>query len=197
MGPLVRCFIGIRIPHTLWPKIQETQVQIRKKAATDVCRWSGQNDILLTLCALGEQPWDMVQRAVGAIRPVCDRYAPLNLNLEGLQGIPNNNQPRYVAVQAGGDLDALKRLREEIARAIGPLLPASEKEFVPNVVLGRLKAESEQGRTALGRAVRMTPPENLGTWTANEVQLLRTDATSTGVQYQVIEKFGLAAIAAI
>src|SRR5438270_7062226 len=106
MGPLVRCFVAIRIPDSFWPKIQETQVQIRRKAANDVCRWSTQNDILLTLCALGEQQWETVKRASGVIGPVCAKYPALNLGLEGLQGLPNNNQPRYVAVSVVGDIDA-------------------------------------------------------------------------------------------
>src|SRR3954466_8428126 len=98
MGPLVRCFIGIRIPDSFWPKVQETQMQIRRKAANDVCRWNGQNEMLLNLCALGEQQWEMVKRGSGAIGPICAKYPALNLRLEGLIGIPNNNQPRFVAV---------------------------------------------------------------------------------------------------
>jgi 2'-5' RNA ligase len=197
MGPLVRCFVAIRIPDPFWAKVQETQVAIRRKAANDVCRWNSQNDIMLTLCALGEQQWESVKRASGAIGPVCAKYPALNLGLEGLIGIPNANQPRYVAVGVVGDVDPLRRLREEIARAVGPMLPPSEKEFVPQVILGRLKTESEQARTALGRAVRMTPPESLGTWQVGEVQILRSDATSAGVAYQVVEKFPLGAPAAV
>lgn len=197
MGPLVRCFIGIRIPESFWPKLQETQMQIRRKAATDVCRWNGQNELLLTLCALGEQQWEMVKRASGVLGPICAKYPPINLKLEGLHGLPNNNQPRHVGLNVTGDLDSLRKLREELARAVGPMLPPTEKEFVPLVMLGRLKIESEQARTALGRAVRMTPAEVVGEWTATEIQLLRTDATTAGVQYQVIEKFGLSSAAPV
>ena len=193
MGPLVRCFIGIRIPDSFWPKLQETQMQIRRKAANDVCRWNGQAEMLLTLCALGEQQWQTVQRASGAVGPICAKYAALTLRLEGLQGLPNNNQPRFVYVGVAGDTDALRRLREEIARALGPLLPPTEKEFEPRIMLGRLKVESEQARTALGRALRMSPAESVGEWKAGDVQLLRTDATTAGVTYQTIEKFTLSA----
>jgi 2'-5' RNA ligase len=197
MGPLVRCFIGIRIPDSFWPKLQETQMQIRRKAATDVCRWNNQNELLLTLCAIGEQQWGMVQRAVTVLAPVCARHSILNLRLEGLMGMPNNNQPRFVAVGVAGDVDPLRRLREDLARSVGPMLPPTEKEFVPHVLLGRLKVESEQARTALGRAVRMSPVESLGEWQVSEIQLLRTDATTAGVQYQPIEKFALSAAAPV
>ncbi|MEA2551885.1 MAG: 2,3-cyclic 3-phosphodiesterase [Fimbriimonadaceae bacterium] len=197
MGPLVRCFVGIRIPHSFWPKLQETQMQIRRKTVQDVCRWHSQPELLLTLCALGEQQWDMVKRATTVLGPVCAKYPSLNLQLEGLQGLPNNNQPRFVAVGVTGDVDALKRLREEIARAVGPMLPPTEKEFAPQVMLGRLKVESEQARTALGRSVRMSPPEVLGTWQAGSVEALRTEATSTGVMYHTIESFPLAAPATV
>ena len=170
---------------------------IKRKAATDVCRWNSPNEMLLTLCALGEQQWETVKRAVGAVGPICAKYPPLNLKLEGLMGLPNNNQPRFAAVGVAGDLEALKKLREEIARSVGSMKAATEKEFSPMVVLGRLKVESEQARTALGRAIRMSPAEVIAEWQAGEVQFLRTDATSGGIQYQTIEKFGLTAPAPV
>lgn len=191
MGPLVRCYVGIRIPDTFWPKIQEVQMMIRRKSATDVTRWAGQNEMQLMLCGLGEQPWDMVKRATSVLGAICAKYPPLNLRLEGLAGIPNNNQPRYVAVNAGGDIEKLCYLREEIARALAPMLPPNEKTFTPQVTLGRLKMESEQARSGLGRAVRMTPPEVLGEWTADAIEILRADANSAGVQYQSVERFPL------
>src|SRR5690349_15595235 len=113
MGPLVRCFIAIRLPESAPTKLQEAQMTIKRKAATDVCRWNSPNEMLLTLCGLGEQQWETVKRAVGAVGPVCAKYPPLNLRLEGLLGLPNNNQPRFAAVGVTGDLDTLKRLREE------------------------------------------------------------------------------------
>lgn len=197
MGPLVRSYVGIRIPDGAWPKLQETQMVLKRKSASDVCRWSSQADMMLPLCAIGDQPWERVKWAAAQVAPVCAKYPPLNLKLEGLQGIPNLNQPRYVAIGITGDLDTLKRLREEIARAIGPLLAPSEREFAPQLVIGRLKAESEQGRTALGRAVRMTASEILFAWQVPAIELLRADASTTGVQYQSIEKFNLAAPAAV
>lgn len=193
MGPLVRCYVGIRIPPTFWPKIQETQLNVKRKTVMDVSRWIGQNEILLSLCNLGEQQWDMVKRATSVLGPICAKAAPLNLRLEGLQGLPNNNQPRYVAANVQGDVQRLRILREEIARALAPMLPATEREFVPNVVLGRLKMESEQARTALGRAVRMIPAEVIGSWTADSVEVLRTDTAAMGVIYQTIERFPLSA----
>lgn len=197
MGPLVRSYIAIRIPESIWPKIQETQNLIRRKSASDACRWSGQNETILILCALGEQQWEMVKRASTVLGPICAKYPPLNLNLEGIQGIPNNNQPRYATLNVTGDLDNLKRLREEIARAVAPLLAPTEKEFSPHIVLGRLKMESEPARTGLGRAIRMIPSEVIATWQAPIIELVRTEATSNGVQYLTVEQFGLTAAAPV
>jgi 2'-5' RNA ligase len=168
-------------------------MQIRRKSASDASRWNGQGDMMINLCTFGDQPWEMVKRATGVIGPICAKYAPLNLKLEGVVGLPSQNQPRIAALAVGGDVDGLKRLREEVARALAMLVPASEKEFQPLVILGRLKMESEQARTALGRAVRMTPAEVVCEWSVPEIQLLRSDVSPNGVQYQKLEGFPLSA----
>ena len=148
---------------------------------------------MLPLATLGEQPWESVKRATTALRPICLARPPLKLRLEGLAGLPNNNQPRYVVVNVGGDDEALRALQADIARAVAPLLSPSEKVFAPQVTLGRLKVESEQHRTALGRAVRMTASEVLGEWTASSVELLRSEADQSGVHLAAVENFPLGA----
>ena len=193
MGPLVRCFVGFRIPQEFWPKIAETQMTIRKKSMSDAARWNSASELMLPLATLGEQPWEMVKRATSVLRPLCLSKAPLQLKLEGVVGLPNNTQPRWVAIKVAGDEAGLRQLQAEIAKALGPLLTPSEKGFEPQVPLGRLKIESEQVRTAFGRAVRMTQAEVLGEWTASAVELLRSEADQNGVHLAAVESFPLGA----
>lgn len=193
MGPLVRCHVAIRLPQSIFPKIQETQMNIRRKSSTDVSRWNSPDEMVLTLCALGEQGWDRVKQSVALIGPICARYPAMHLKLEGVMGLPNNNQPRFVAAGVAGDTERLLLFREELARALAPLIPPSEKAYVPHVLLGRLRVESEQARTALGRAVRMMSAESFGEWVADSVELIRADAGASGIQYVTVERFSFAA----
>lgn len=190
---LVRCYVGFRLPAELGPKLAETQMTIRKKAMSDAMRWNGPGELVFNLCALGEQPWEMVQRATSVLGPICEKYAAPRLVLESLAGIPNATQPRYVNINIGGDTEIVTALQAELAKSLFMLMTANEKGFVPQVTLGRLKIESEQARTMLGRALRLIPSEALGEWRPTAVEVMRTVADSTGVHYETVQKFQLAA----
>jgi 2'-5' RNA ligase len=67
------------------------------------------------------------------------------------------------------------------------------RPFQPNLVMGRIKTESEQMRVALGRALKMPDAEPFGTWDVNQIDLLISHSSTAGIGYKVIESFRLMA----
>jgi 2'-5' RNA ligase len=64
-----------------------------------------------------------------------------------------------------------------------PLLPNYQaKGFQGHVDLGRIKIESEQNRTALGRAIKMSPTGCIWRQQVTQFELFRSTTTSMGPQ---------------
>jgi 2'-5' RNA ligase len=187
MTPLVRAIVAIKIPLEFGLRIQEIQMNIRRKAMSDQVRWNQMAEIMLPILAMGEQPPERVIQATTVIGPICRRYQPFRIRLEGLIGLPNNTQPRYVGFNVTGDVEQLCLMREEIARACAPIVPLTEKQYHPHVDLGRLKLESEQARSGLGRAVKLLQSESVGEWTATTLEILRAGSGTMGVSYDTVQ----------
>jgi 2'-5' RNA ligase len=188
---LVRSYVGIIIPGAIWPKLNEAQMNVRKKSMSGDIKWDAQNETFLTLCTLSEQPMEMLQRANSLLPQVVARHPGMDLKLEGLVGIPNQTQPRHIYVNVTGETEALCDLQADLARTLAPMMTPTEKAFQPLIHLGRLKVESEQARTALGRGVRMVPNEVYGEFRASVVDLLISQAGPSGVALSGIGRYRL------
>ena len=121
----------------------------------------------------------------------CRATAPIELQLEGLVGLPNQVQPRYACLGLGGDVDRFEKLHLNIVDALSRVIGLPEGTlYHPLVMLGRLRQEAEQTRVALGRGMRVMAPPHLGSFTLDAVHLLRATAAE-GVSSVVEQAYPL------
>ena len=190
MDILTRAFLALRVPIDLHPAVANAQLELRRRAGAEYARWTSATDWNLILCALGEVSPPQLAAAAEAARAVAARHAPLGLVLEGIGGSPNATQPRFAWVGIGGAVDALNLLHADLEAELAPLaLPRESRPLQAHVPLGRLKVESEQGRSALGRAVRMASVDTIGAWSAGALELLKTEIGPTGPMYATLQTF--------
>lgn len=185
-----RIFVGVKLPPSLTASLTEIQTTLRRKVIADL-RWNDPNQFVLNMVPIGEIHSDKVP----ALAPLLDvgarGFGSMNLCLEGLFGLPNNVQPRYVCLNLTGDLERLRMLQASLQRHFAQVTgPVEGRGFEPHIVLGRLKKESEPERVALGRGLRLMQSVTAGSFTLNEVQLLRAVAAD-GVSYEVVRSFPL------
>ena len=183
MEELNRTFIGIRLSPEIQAKLGEVQQALRHKAGSDVARWNQPNMIQLTIMPLGELligTFDQVRRSLPGITA---QARPFELTVEGVGGSPSNLQPRFIWIGMGGESQNLILLHNSLETVLRPMLRDYQpRPFVPHIDLGRIKIESEQNRTALGRAIRMTPVGCVATLQVSQIELFRSTATSMGPQ---------------
>jgi 2'-5' RNA ligase len=173
--------------------IERTVLQIKRKPGIIDIRWSNPSEYVINLVPLGEvspSTLSVVGPAVGRTLANCNQF---ELELTKLSGTPNMIQPRFAVLQLGGE-GAIKL--SQIAAALDlvtkPLIPARDgKAFLPNIVLGRLKTESEQMRVALGRALKFPEHPPFGIWQVHQLELLISVGTSVGTDYKAVETFKL------
>jgi 2'-5' RNA ligase len=192
MDTLNRCFIGIRLTPDIQQKLVEVAGVIRHRAGSDLVRWTPQSELQMVVMALGELSIPTVEMVKQTIRPIFTQHPSMALTLEGLGGSPSSMQPRYVWCGVTGDVQQLITLHNALEAKLLPILREYEaKPFVPNLGLGRLKQESEQNRTQLGRAIRMSQVGCVGELMVNQVELLRSAVTASGPSLLPIESFPL------
>ena len=192
MDALNRTFIGIRLPHTLLPKIGEIQQVIRYRAGADVVRWIPNPELQILVMPLGELTLPTLQQIQQIIGPIIASCPPLTLNLEGLIGTPSNLQPRFIGAGITGDVAPLIAVQKQLEARLIPLLRDYQaKPFQPHVDLGRIKIESEQNRTALGRAIKMAQLGNVATFDVPAIELLRNVTSVAGPSLDLVKSYAL------
>lgn len=144
-------------------------------------RWIPPNELQLTIMALGELTAATLQQIQGLAGQIVPAYPRMTLCIEGLGGTPNNIQPRFLWCGVTGGIDALSRLQQALEGRFAPLLRDYQvKPFQPHLDLGRIRIESEQNRTALGRAIKMAQVGVVGDVPVNAIELLRSETTNLG-----------------
>lgn len=192
MDILNRCALAIRLPAEIQQTLGEAQIQIRRRAGGDLVRWTPVTELVLTIVSLGELGPGQIVQVDQTVRPMIAQCPCLDLNLSGLGGSPTNLQPRYVWIGVGGQVETLTKLHNWLEPALTPILPDHEaREYQATVPLGRLKQESEQNRSALGRALRVAGVDQIGSFRATEVEMIRYAATGAGVTLLTVNSYPL------
>lgn len=192
MDVVNRTFIGISVPPQIAENIQREALLLKRKPGADQVRWSGQGEYLIQLGSLGELGLATLSKLKEVLPPIVARFPRTRLQVQGFGGHPNLLQPRFVHAEVVGDVALLDQLSQALDQAISPYVPAREvRGFRPQINVGRLKAESEQLRVALGRALKHAQPADMGVIPVDAVDLLISQASPAGIGYAVIERMPL------
>jgi len=192
MDVLNRAYIGVRLSPSLQQQLVQVQTSLRHRAGSDAVRWIPPAEMLLTIMTLGELSVASLQNIARQLPPILANYATMELCVEGLVGQPNNLQPRFVSCGLTGDVEQLTRMHNELEMRLKPFLQSYEsKPFQPLISLGRIKMESEQSRTDLGRAIKMAHLGQVAPLSVSTVELLRIASTGAGPTFMPIESYQL------
>jgi 2'-5' RNA ligase len=188
-----RIFIGFKLPSAVTTSVSDIQMTLKRKVIADL-RWTDPSELVLNLFPLGEQLLDRAAMIPGLVQPALAPFQPMDLCLEGLSGLPNAVQPRYVCLNLTGDTTQLMAMQAAIAKALGPLTgPQEGRGFQPYVVLGRLRKEGEPERVALGRGMRVVREAKAGNFRLDHVSLMRMSG-GDGVSCTTVHQMQLAGI---
>jgi len=193
MHDLQRCFVAIPLASSVAEPIVCLQQELKRRGDANSVKWVDRSALHLTLVFLGELPPQAVASLRQQLAPIAGTLDCFDIKLEGLIGFPNSVQPRVVGIAADGG-ETLRSLHAQIEQvALSAGCSADQKGFVPHVTLGRLRAETEQARTTLGRGLRHTPIPAWPLWQVETFELLRSVIGPIGPEYSCIERYSLSA----
>lgn len=186
MDALNRCVVGFLLPPSLHPVVTGLQNEVKRRGADATFRGTPLPELAVAVCTPGEVNPATLHRIIAAVKQVAASTSPFSVRIGGLAGEPNANQPRSAVVTLAGDEGRLEELGKKILSA-ATILADHENGYKGRVEIGRLKQLTEQGRTNLGRAIRMASVPELPPVPVSALQVLIAHAGPTGPELRAFE----------
>ena len=184
----IRSFIAIEIPRELQLKLGDLQREL-KQAEADI-KWVNPEGIHLTLKFLGSVNQEVLEKIVRVLPPLTSEVEPFSLRIQGLGCFPSNRNPRVLWVGLQQGVEEVSRLQKEIEKRIEEMMPSSdERTFKPHLTIGRVRSPRRMG--PLSRIIELQQGVEIGTFTASEVHLIKSDLRPSGAIYSKLHSFDL------
>ncbi|WP_434520997.1 RNA 2',3'-cyclic phosphodiesterase [Halorubrum sp. AS12] len=193
----MRAFFAVDLPEALAPAIGDAQAPFADASGVNPV---DPEQAHVTLKFLGDVPESdvgsdpdtpTVENVIEAGERAVDRaaVAPFKCTITGLGVFPNRE---YISVvwtgfdRGGDDLAALHDALEAETTALG--VDPTDHDFTPHVTLARV--ENATGAEAVRDALDDEDPK-VGSFSVDEVRLIKSTLTESGPEYAVVREFGL------
>lgn len=186
----LRLFVAIVLPEAVRNEILRAQRELQPLVPRVAARWTRPDQFHLTLRFLGNVPTDAIEDLKRSVGAVCRNTPPLSLRAQGVGFFPNPRSHRIVWVAINDGEGHLVDLQQRIEMAVGPFSPeAGEKNFAGHVTLGRLKNPKPSVSRGLAARAQLFENQIFGNWTAEEVEIIRSELSCGGARYTPLAGF--------
>lgn len=187
LSGFLRLFVAVAVPPAVQQEIARAQSRLRRLTPPGCIRWTNPRQFHLTLKFLGDVPAVQLPVLRESIAAVCANCPSLQLNAAGVGYFPNERKPRvmWVAVRdMEGRLPELHRRLDEALRCFA----SGEKSepFSGHVTLGRFRPGGGRAMSNWRERARELHNRAYGNWTASQVELVRSELTSTGASHRTL-----------
>ena len=187
-----RLFVAIPVADAVREEMLRVQRGLQPLASRGVIRWTKPEQFHLTLRFLGDVASDRVTDLRESLRVVCSGTPPLHLRAQGVGFFPNARSPRVMWIGITDGENRLGDLQRKIEAAVRPFTAEQGGErFAGHVTLGRCKQSSPLEIKALAGHAETMKTRMFGEWTAPEIELIRSELSSTGAHYTSLATFPL------
>ena len=183
----IRTFLAIEIPKEILDQFGRFHYRLGR-SMTGVVRWARPGSIHLTLKFFGNITERDIRNIEDALKDKAKAFAPIPVAVGTMGVFPNLSRPRVLWVGITTGLEELTAMQAEIEAALEKAgFPREERAYRPHLTLGRMK--SERRIEGLDKAVQEHGDYSAGSFTAEEMILLRSDLKPTGPVYTPLAKF--------
>jgi 2'-5' RNA ligase len=215
-----RLFVAISPPEDVKDRIEQAQHQLRRVMPANIVRWTRREQFHLTLKFLGNVAATRVKELTEALRSACFGVGALRLRAERIGFFPGARSPRVLWVGVRDEKGALPRLQQSVetnlnkfiedaarpgsagvspassedvvsARGLPPGRRRSQEAFVGHITLGRIQRILRSESEILSQATDGLANSFFGEWTANHVELIRSELSSGGSRYTTLAEIPL------
>jgi len=188
-----RLFIAIALPEPVMHAIERAQSELRAALPTTSIRWTRREQFHLTMRFLGGVDVARVDRLNEAVRRACADSGVLQLRAAGIGVFPGVRRPRVVWTGVDdreGRLAALQRSIEAASAAFTDEPP--QEKFSGHITLARCRDISRTDATRLATLLDKLANRSFGEWSANAVEIIRSETLPGGSRYTTFSEIALA-----
>lgn len=189
----LRLFLAIAVPADVRQDIARAQSQLQRHSAPGTIRWTRPEQFHVTLKFLGDVPAESVAALENSAATVCARFPSLQLSARGIGFFPSERKPRVLWAGADDANGMLAELHREMDEALRWLTLAEKPErFSGHITLGRFKPGHHGLMENLMKRAELLRARHFGDWQARELELIRSELTSTGATHLPVAALPLA-----
>jgi 2'-5' RNA ligase len=190
-----RIFIAISLPEQVKDQIARAQEELRAALSADWGRWTKRRQLHLTLRFLGAVESRRLDALMNAVRGACAGFGVLQLRAGQIGCFPNLRYPRVVWARVQDGQDRLPLLQRAVETATAGFTSEEPQEkFTGHVTLGRCQTINRRQAELLAKLARTMEPRLFGEWTADSVEIVRSELASGGSHYTALVTVPLAAV---
>ncbi len=187
-----RFFIAVLIPEAVKTEIEKAQAELRRALPAGGVRWAGREQFHLTLKFLGNVEAQRAGALAEAVRKACGTFAALELRAERVGFFPDQRLPRVVWAGVRDRQDRLPELQGVVETAVVDFTRQEpQQNFTGHVTLGRIKRISRGEAAALARAASSMADRLFGEWTADKIEIIRSELSPQGARYTTVAAVSL------
>jgi len=189
----LRLFVAMPMPEAVRNEISGVQQEMQRLVPRDAVRWTKPEQFHLTLRFLGDVPVERVAALQEAVHAVCRGSPALRLRAQGTGFFPNARSPRVIwaGVNDGErHLVDLQKMLEAVVRLFTK--ESGTERFAGHVTVGRVKFLKRPEIEKLAEHAQVVKDHLFGEWTANEVELIRSDLLPAGARHTLLAAIRLA-----
>lgn len=176
----IRAFIALTLPSQVAETLAAVSQELAPRVPDGAVKWVEPERIHLTLRFLGNTPVDRLDALGSALEAVAGIHNPFSLSLDRLGCFPNERRPRVIWVGLDGQVDALRRLKEDLDEALSPLgWEPEDKRFRAHLTLGRVKRQHREIELPWGTPV--VP----AAWQVGGLHLIESQLRPAGPLYTI------------
>lgn len=182
-----RLFIAIQLPEHLKTGIEKAQSELRRAVSEGCARWTTRQQFHLTLKFLGDVEAPRVGALAEAVRNACLGFPPLQLRARQVGFFLDRHFPRVAWVGVGDQPGQLPRLQAAVDAASRDFTAeAPEKNFTGHITLARVKGIRRHESEALAKAASGMAERFFGEWTADLVEIMRSELLPAGARHSSV-----------
>jgi 2'-5' RNA ligase len=187
-----RLFVALSLPNRVKAELENAQSEFRRAVPGHGIRWAKPEQFHLTLRFLGSVLPSQMDPLSEALQSACSRFAPLRLRAESIGFFPDAHRVRVIWAGIRDATFNLVQLQEAVASAAAAFTSEpAEKTFAGHVTLGRSRELSKTEALELARLGAAMVSRQFGEWTAETIELMRSELTSAGARYSVLAEIRL------